>query len=396
MEKGAASTGIILLLAGINFVNWLDFFLVGPLGPDFAKALDISVSQLGIVTGGYSLAAALAALAGSLFLDSFGRRAALTVCMFGLVTGTALGGCSLGLGTIVAARVIAGLFAGPILGLCYALIADVVPDERRGAAFSAMTGTFALAQVIGVPTSLELARVGSWRTPFFVVAAMGAAVAVIAMFRLPPLAQQGLARPGVLRFWAQPTMVVSLMMTAALMMQVFLLSPNIASYVQFNMGMPRSELSLMYFFGGVASLVGSRAGLLVDRIGGSIVMLIGTAIATVVYLTWFLLPVGQVPVVVFFCGFTLAQAIRLVTHHTLASKVPEPLERGRYLSMQTAVQHSALAAGGFVSARLLSEGPGMRLIGMPKVALLAIVVSACVAPLAWAVHRRTAIKSAAH
>jgi MFS family permease len=60
---------ILLLVSAVQFVNVLDFVMVVPLGPDFASALGIPVSRLGLVTGSYTLAAAAAGVAGSGFLD---------------------------------------------------------------------------------------------------------------------------------------------------------------------------------------------------------------------------------------------------------------------------------------------------------------------------------------
>src|SRR5688572_22719428 len=79
---------IVLLVGAVQFVNVLDFMMVMPLGPDFAAALGIATSHIGVVGGSYTLAAAASGLIGSLFLDRFDRRLALGVAMLGLVVGT--------------------------------------------------------------------------------------------------------------------------------------------------------------------------------------------------------------------------------------------------------------------------------------------------------------------
>src|SRR6185369_10529728 len=104
---------IVFLVGAVQFVNILDFMMVMPLGPDFARALGIHTSNLGIVGGSYTAAAAIAGLVGALFLDRFDRRKALAVAMLGLVTGTAAGGFAVDLRSLVAARVLAGAFGGP-------------------------------------------------------------------------------------------------------------------------------------------------------------------------------------------------------------------------------------------------------------------------------------------
>ena len=49
---------VVLLVAAVQFVNILDFMMVMPLGPDFAAALGIPTSHIGMIGGSYTLAAA--------------------------------------------------------------------------------------------------------------------------------------------------------------------------------------------------------------------------------------------------------------------------------------------------------------------------------------------------
>src|ERR1700749_4834151 len=82
---------IIFLVAAVQFVNILDFMMVMPLGPDFARGLGIPTASLGLVSGSYAAAAALAGFLGASVLDRFDRRKALAVAMFGLIAGQAGG-----------------------------------------------------------------------------------------------------------------------------------------------------------------------------------------------------------------------------------------------------------------------------------------------------------------
>ena len=123
---------IVFLVGAIQFVNILDFMMVMPLGPDFARALGFSASHIGYVGGAYTAAACVAGLVGALFLDRFDRRSALAVCMAGLIAGTAAGGFATGLPSLMAARVLAGAFGGPATSISLAIVADAIPAERRG------------------------------------------------------------------------------------------------------------------------------------------------------------------------------------------------------------------------------------------------------------------------
>ena len=94
---------IVFLVGAVQFINVLDFMMVMPLGPNYARALGISTAPIGLVAGSYTAAAAVAGIIAARFLDRFDRRKALGVALFGLVTGTASGALAQGLGSLVLA-----------------------------------------------------------------------------------------------------------------------------------------------------------------------------------------------------------------------------------------------------------------------------------------------------
>src|SRR5258706_8086542 len=166
--KPRSETAIVLIIAAVQFINILDFMMVAPLGRDLAGPLHFDESRIGLVTGSYTAAAALAGFAGSFFLDRFDRRVALSVSLFGLACGTAAGGLARNLDELMMARVIAGTFGGPAPSVALAVIADQVPPERRGRPMGPGMGALSLAQLLGVPGGLWLSRLARLRAPRFV------------------------------------------------------------------------------------------------------------------------------------------------------------------------------------------------------------------------------------
>jgi predicted MFS family arabinose efflux permease len=385
---------LLLLVSAVQFVNILDFIMVVPLGPDFASALGIPVSDLGLVAGSYTLAAAAAGAAGSAFLDRFDRRSALAVSMGGLVVATAAAGLARGLGTLLAARVAAGLFGGPATSLALAIVADAVPPERRGRAMGVVMGAFSVAAVLGVPTGLWLAQAGGWRLPFFSVAAMGAVVVAGALLLMPPM-RGHLARavpgtpPSGYGFLREPGALLSLAATATTMAATFAIVPNLAAFLQVNAGWPRERLGLLYMVGGALSFVVLRAvGRAVDRFGAPAVATVGTAAMVGNLLVDFWPPVPMLPAWALFLLFMLSNSVRNPALTSLASRVPRAAERARFQSTQSAVQHLASAGGALLSARLLSTGPGGRLLGMDRVAAFSAVLALALPLLLWRVQPR--------
>jgi predicted MFS family arabinose efflux permease len=387
---------IIFLVGAVQFVNILDFMMVMPLGPDFARGLGIPTSVLGYIGGSYTLAAAVAGFAGSFFLDRFDRRKALAVAMTGLVIGTLAGGLAVGLRSLMAARVIAGTFGGPATSIALAIIADVIPQERRGKAMGAVMGAFSVASVVGVPLSLRLSLYGGWSLPFFVVGGMGLVLVALAISMLPPLRihLQVVRRPrsswrALGELLSRRIVLLSYTMTATVMMAGFILIPNLSAYIQYNLGFAREYIDVLYMAGGAASFFTMRlAGWTVDRYG-SFRAAAGACMAVVVLAYfWFLHFVPGTPIVLFFVGYMIANSFRNVAHSTLTSKVPGPLERARFMSIQSTVQHLASSAGAFLSARMLVELPDHRLAGMDVVAVVSMTLTALLPGLFWVVEGR--------
>ena len=157
---------VVLIVAAVQFVNILDFMMVMPLGPDFAAALGIRTSWIGMLGAAYTLAAAAAGIIGTRLLDRFDRRSALVVTMLGLATATALGGVAVGMKSLVGARLLAGAFGGPATAVALAIIADVVPPAQRGRAVGTVMSSFSLASILGVPAGLRAAQWFGCRAPF--------------------------------------------------------------------------------------------------------------------------------------------------------------------------------------------------------------------------------------
>jgi predicted MFS family arabinose efflux permease len=346
---------VVLLIAAIQFINILDFMIVMPLGPDFSRELGIGSNNIGFIAGSYTMAAAVAGIAGAFFLDRFDRRKALAVAMLGLITGTALCGLSWNLESLIAARVIAGLFGGPATALSLAIVADVVPPQRRGRAMAAVMMSFSVASIFGVPLALEIANAFGWHMPFFVVAGLGLVVAAAAVFLLPPLRLhllRGVTPPGLtmFRMISKPLPLLAYGSMVAMMFSAFTIIPNIPTYLIFNLGysgeswLPQiaigdwtwkpSVLGPLYLIGGLGSLLVMQfVGRLTDRIGSGTVSWVGAALTIAVIYVWFIDYQPVIPTMVLFLCFMSAMSIRGVPARALDTKIQLPHERAAFMSI---------------------------------------------------------------
>jgi predicted MFS family arabinose efflux permease len=393
---------VIFLIGAVQFVNILDFVMVMPLGPFFAEGLRIDSAHIGYVAGSYTAAASVAGLVGGYFLDRFDRRKALAVCMLGLVLATGAGGLATGLPTMVLARVLAGLFGGPATSLANAIVADVIPPERRGRAVGAVMGAFSVAQVVGLPLSLMAADLAGWRAPFLGVAALGLLVVVGAIFYLPPIREhldrgaRSAHSVGAMELMGRREVQLSYLMSAFVNMSGFVLIPYIPPYVVQNLGYPRDELWKLYTVAGFVSFATLRvAGRLVDRHGSFRVGTVGALLSVGVTYLGFVNYPEWLPIYALFMGFMLAMGLRNVSYNTLTSRVPDPSTRARFMSLQSAISHMASAlASAALGPMLLTNLPDGKLGGMDSVAWLSISLALAVPLMLFIVERQVRMRAA--
>lgn len=400
---------LVTLLAFVQFVNILDFMMVMPLGPDFSADLNIPTAELGIVGGSYTAAAAVVGFISAFFLDRFDRKKALIFTVAGLGLATIAGALSNGLTSLLVARIVAGAFGGPASALALAIVADAIPIRKRGRALGVVMGAFSVAAIAGVPIGLELAHQGTWRTPFLVVGGL-AIFAVAAIYKFLQLDSKNTqseiepsnhGRPATKKlqqFFQQiihRDTLLALAVGACVMFSGFIVIPNIAAFVQKNMGLPREELGMLYFYGGIASLASMQiAGRLTDRIGAVKTVWAGTIFVLLALINGFMRQDPGFSALVIGVLFMMGTSIRAISFNTLISRIPAPHQRGAFMSLQSTIQHLASASGAFASSQLLMSDSDGKLIGMPGVAAISAVVSLAVPILAQIITRRLAKRDA--
>ncbi|MEM6732566.1 MAG: MFS transporter, partial [Myxococcota bacterium] len=185
-------------------------------------------------------------------------------------------------------------------------------------------------------------------------------------------------------------------LVASAMVAGFMIFPNIAAYVVFNLGYPRSELEILFAVGGVVSLVGMQiAGRLCDRIGafrvGSVAVLV---VVIVMYFLFAAFEPGW-PLVALFATFMLFMSVRAVAQNTLTSQVPLPHERARFMSLESATRHFASSTGAILGSLILVEGEGRALEGLPELTFASSGFLLLIPPLLWILESRVRANQAA-
>jgi predicted MFS family arabinose efflux permease len=304
---------------------------------------------------------------------------------------------------MIAARFLAGAFAGPATSLALSIVADVVPPQRRGQAMSKVMGAFAIASSLGVPLGLRLARFQGWRSPFLVVAGLGVVILALAGSRLPTLRGHLVNQPKTTAFQRMRELVVDGTVQLALVMNVFvfiaafLVIPHISAYLQQDLGYPRERLEWAYVVGGVTSIfVLAFTGRAVDKRGPAFVASWGTLVFWVALVFGFIAPnrFFHLPTFALFAIFMGGMSMRNISLGSLATRVPRPHERAGFMSLQSVAQQLSMGLGSVISTAMLHNTADGKLAGIPTVSAVSLVLGAALPPMLMVITRRVRAREA--
>ncbi len=354
---------ITLLVLGIQFVTIVDFMMIMPLGPDFARELGLRLDALGLITAAYVFSAATVSFMSARYMDILPRKRALACCLAGLLCIAVITpslGESYGLTGLLVGRALAGMFGGPATGLAMTILTDAIAPEKRGRAVGLAGAAFSVAAIAGVPLGLELARIGGWQLPFYSVAvASGLAMLATLLFIPNHLQTRRNGRwQGTWTFLARKKTAVAYLIVGITPIASFLFIPNMFTYFQMNLGYPRELIGLLYAIGGTCTLMSMQiAGWNADRFGiarASVVVSLGSVISAIVLFGFDPL---IAPLMVLFPIMMVFNSARSVVAHTGSSLVPVPEERGAHMAFQVTVRHLGTGIGAVMGAWILSTGP---------------------------------------
>ncbi len=269
---------LLLLLAAVQFTHIMDFMVMMPLGPQLMRDLDISPQQFGNLISTFSLTAGVVGLSMAPFMDRFDRRKLLLICYAGFAVGTLACGLAADYGMLMVSRAICGAFGGVAGATIMAIVSDVVPMERRAAGMGIIMTAFSAAAALGVPFGLKLAQWWKWEAPFLVVAGLASFVWVLLFKILPPVRghledAEGVRKvrtPGeFLQLLRDRNAWLGILLMGMAVVGHFMIIPYLSPFLVHNVGMPETDLFLVYMVGGLVTVVtGPVLGKMADGTAG--------------------------------------------------------------------------------------------------------------------------------
>src|SRR6185437_150149 len=163
---------VLNLMAFVVFATSLFMRSVDPVIPQIAGGLNVTLATAALLSTVFTLPYALIQPVLGALADMFSKARLIAVCM--LIGGVATLACGLvtNFETLMALRVLAGMTAGGVFPVAFALIGDQVPVAQRQVAlgkllFAAMSGNLLGASGAGV-----IGDFVGWRGVFFTTGAI--------------------------------------------------------------------------------------------------------------------------------------------------------------------------------------------------------------------------------
>ncbi|REE22059.1 putative MFS family arabinose efflux permease [Paraburkholderia sp. BL27I4N3] len=376
---------LLWLLALTQFTIIMDFMVMMPLGPQIMHAFAITPAAFATAVSAYSWCSGLSGLFAATYIDRFDRRR-LLLTMYALFALSNLA-CALASSfpLLLAARAFAGITGGVLGSVIMAIVGDVIPVQRRGAATGTIMTAFSLAAIAGVPAGVLLGAHFGWATPFFLLVALSLLVWTAGQQLVPSLAEHLSRRqpplaevlPDLWRLLSNPRHLNAFALTFMMMVAHMLVIPFISPVLVANHGVAPEQLSWLYMAGGAATFFTSRrVGKLADKYGTRRVFRIAAVLAFVPVL--FVTHLPNLPfyaLVMFFPVFMVLMSGRMVPMQALLTTVPEPARRGAFLSANSALQALGTGCGAWIGGLMLSSSQSGQIVGYGTVGWASVAVA---------------------
>lgn len=338
------SLAIVVPMAAMMFLVIADHLIMQPLIPTICHDFEVGTEWTPRLAGSYSIAAGCFALLMGPWSDRFGRARLIRILAVGFCLANLCCGLAGNVHQFLAARILAGLFGGPLGSTMNAYVGDLFQGDRRTKAVGWFSLGFPLAVVVAVPIGAAIGGQYGWQTVCFSLAALAVPMAV-GSFRFPhihiPRINKSIVREylemiGVLfhrRGW--PFFISFLLIMSTFFGYVV----NIAVWLESNQGLENTEhhsLSWIYLCGGLGSILGALIFRPLVKIFGKVELLAGSALLSgiMVYflVTRPLMSSHAVLFTLFFCSHFSGSLRRPLAGLIAIDLAPEQV-RGRFLAM---------------------------------------------------------------
>jgi MFS transporter, ACS family, D-galactonate transporter len=187
---------VLGLMTAATLINYLDRTVISVAAPLLSKELGLNAALMGVAFSAFSWTYAAAQIPGGVLLDRLGVRLTyfLSITIWSICT--LLQGLTIGLGTLVGARLALGIAEAPAYPCNSRILNTWFPQDERARA----TGVYSVGQYFGLaflsPVLFWIAGEFGWRALFGVVGTLGVGFGLVwlRLYREPETAPTVAAR----------------------------------------------------------------------------------------------------------------------------------------------------------------------------------------------------------
>ncbi|HEY8401740.1 MAG TPA: MFS transporter [Cytophagaceae bacterium] len=374
---------LLFILAAIQFAHVMDFVIMMPMNPVLQEVFHIDNKKFSLLVSSYSASAGIFGFLAFFFIDRFDRRKALLFLFAGFAIGTFFCAVAQSYSLFLLARILSGIFGGILSGIVLAVVGDVFPEARRGKATGIVMSAFSVASVIGIPVGYELAIRINWHFPFYILAAISTIVLILAYKVLPSMSSHidSSSERNPLKMlqgiFNNSNLVWALLFIFVLMMAGFTVIPFISDYMAKNVGFSKEDISMIYFFGGLATVfTGPLIGRLADKFGKQRVFIVVALISLIpVLLITNLPPVSKVIAYMVTTTFFIFFGGRFIPAMSIITSSVQKSQRGGFMSINSSIQSLSSAIAALVGGVILVATSTGQITNFYAVGIVAAIFS---------------------
>lgn len=394
---------VVAILALLQFTIILDFMVLSPLGVILIKELSITPKEFGWVVSAYAFSAGISGVLAAGFADKYDRKKLLVIFYIGFLIGTALCAMATSFHTLLIARIVTGLFAGVVGSASMAIVTDLFPIQMRGRVMGYITMAFGGSQVFGIPIGLQLANSWGWHYAFWLIVLFGIALGAVILFYMKPVTDHLKLKTEknpvdhLLHTITFKPYIIGFLGTMLLATGGFMLMPFASTFTINNLGIHQDALPKLYFITGICSLITMPLiGRVADKLDKYMVFLAGTALSMLMVIVYTQLghtTFGMLTLIniIMFTGIMS----RMVPAGALTSAIPQPQDRGAFMSVNSSVQQVSGGIAAAVAGSIIVENPDKTLSHFDTVGYVTVAAMVVAAVIMFFVNKQVQKKMGA-
>jgi MFS family permease len=176
----------VALLFGVNFLNYIDRYVIAAVAPLIQADFGLRDTQLGLIGSMFMLAYMAASPVAGVLADRYPRRYFVGGGVLVWSLATVASGLATGFRQLLAARSFIGVGEAGFGGVAPTLISDLFPREKRGRVLSYFYVAIPVGSALGFLLGGYVGQHWGWRHAFYIAGGPGLILGVLAFFMAEP------------------------------------------------------------------------------------------------------------------------------------------------------------------------------------------------------------------